>query len=103
MDKSGVIASTCDDLFDAIFFAESFCTTNELNLDAVFGGQMLSVGSNLVAQRLRETSEVEYLDVMRTEIEAHSIRVAPAGNRAGDNDAVEARETPGDLLGIAIL
>jgi len=103
MDESGVISSTCDDLFDAIFLTESLYTTDKLDLGTIFHGEMFGVGTNLIAQGLGEACEVENPDVVPVEIKAHSIRMAPAGNRAGDNDAVEAGETSGYLLGITIL
>ena len=103
MHESGVISSTCDDLFDAIFLAESFCAADKLDLDAVFSGQTFGACSNFVSHRLGEACEVKNLDVVLIEIEAHPVGMAPAGNRAGDNDAVETRETTRDLLGITIL
>ena len=103
MHKSGVISSTCDDLFNAIFFAESFRTTDKLDLNAVFCSEMFGIGTDFVAQRFGKTSEVEYLDVVLVKIEAHSVLVAPAGNRTSDNDAVEAGVTSGNLLGITSL
>jgi len=103
MDKSGVIPSTRDDFLDAVFLAECFCTADKLDLDVVFLRKTLGIGSDFIAQGLGEARKVENLDVVPIEIETHPVGMAPSGNRAGDNDAVEARETSRNLLGITIL
>lgn len=103
MHKSGMISSACNDFFDAIFLAERFCTADKLDFDVVFTSKTLGACSDLVSHRLGEACEVENLDIVLIEIETHPVGMTPARNRAGDNDAVEARETARDLLGIAIL
>ena len=103
MDKSGVIASVRNDLLDAIFLTESFRGADELYLDAFFGGETFGISSNLVAQGLSESWEIEDPNALLREIQAHSVGMTPAGNGTGDNNTVEAGETAGDLFSITIL
>ena len=103
MDESWVIPSACNDFFDTVILAKSFCTADEFDLDAVFFGETLGVGSDFVTQRLGEAREIKDLDVVLIKIEAHPVGMTPAGNCTGYYNAVEARETSGDLLGVTIL
>ena len=98
-----MISTVRDDFLDAIFLAECFCGTDKLNLDVVFLRDTLGVLSNLFAQGFGEVCVVEDSDALPIEIQAHTIGMAPARNRAGDNNTVEAGETACYLFRIAIL
>jgi hypothetical protein len=65
---------------------------NVLDRGAVLGGQRLRVGSDALAQRQRELRVVEDADAARMQKARHALGKACPGQRAGDDEAVVARQ-----------
>jgi hypothetical protein len=85
-----VIAALGEDLLDPVLLAKRPELTDELDLQPGLGGQVLGIGTDLVAQRLGPARIVEQADAAPTEVACHRAGVADVRQRARDHDSVEA-------------
>ena len=98
MHQAGALSALGEDLLDPRLLAEIAMAADKLDLQAGLGGQPLGGRSQLLAQRLGPARVVEQADALGAEPLRHGPSVSDVGQRAGDDDAVEARRHPGDVL-----
>jgi len=59
MDQAGMITPLSDDGLDPVFFTKGLVAADELNLDTGLDGKLLSMVSQLIAQRLCPAGVIE--------------------------------------------
>ena len=101
MDKPWMSAPSAEDVTNAVFFSEIFLS-DKLNLQTVFLGDLLGIVAQLIPEGLGKTRVVEDLNFLEIQKAGHPFGVAESGKSSLDDDAVEAGEHPGYLLGITI-
>ena len=102
VDQTGVVSAFGEDLFDPRFLAERLELADELDLQPRLGGEPLGILAQLFAQRRGPLGIVEDTDLVITEKAAHRFGMADIGQRAGDNDPVEAREDAADVVFVVL-
>ena len=101
MDQAGMITPLSDDGLDPVFFTKGFVAPNELNLDAGLNGKLLSVVSQLIAQRLCPSGVIEQLDLVVTEVTRHGARITDIGKGSGNDNTIEAGKYASDFILVA--
>ena len=102
VDQTRVVSAFGEDLFDPRLLAERLELADELDLQPRLGGEPLGVLPQLLAQRLGPTRIIEQADLVVTEIPAHRLGMTDIGQRAGDDDPVEARQDAADAVLVAL-
>src|SRR5829696_6719911 len=100
--QAGSGAALGEDLLDAVLLAEGTNPSDELDGEAVLLRQSLRVLTDDITQWLGEPGEVEDPDVASVQLSRKRLGVADVGERAHDEDAVEAREHAADAGGVTI-
>ena len=97
MDQAGVISAFTEKLLDTGFLAK-VPAANEFDGQTILGRQALGVLPDLLAQGLGEVGVVEDPEAPLPQFVGHRPGIANLGNRARDDDPVEAGQAAPDLL-----
>ncbi len=101
MNQARLVAALGYNFFYPLFFAEVLLA-DEINLQAVFICQTFGIRPDFLAQRLGPFGVIENADAVLIKIAGHSRRIANAGNRAGKNNSVKARQVAANLGGMTV-
>ena len=101
MDKPWMAAANLEDVTDAVFLSEVFLS-DEFNLQTVFFGHLLGIFAQFIPEGFGEARIIKYPNLLEIQEPGHSLGIAESGKGPLDDDAVEAGENPGYLLGITI-
>src|SRR3990172_9060025 len=93
------IATLLQDGLDPFLLAEVFLG-DVVDGQLVLGGQTLSVGADLIPQRLGELGVVEEADSADPQRFGHRLGVGDVDHAARDDDAVETGQSADDLVGV---
>jgi len=101
MYLAGMITLLGDDGLDPVFFAKGFMAPDELDLDAGLDGKLLSMVSQLIAQRLCPSGVIEQPDIVVTEVTCHGARITDIGKGDGNDDTIEVGKSASDFILVA--
>jgi len=90
-----------DDFLDAAFFAVA-TLAHELDRDAVFFCQPLSILSDLLSQWLSKPRIIENTNIVSVQVRSHSCGIAEAGQRSLDHHTIPAGKHPVNLILISL-
>jgi len=102
VDQAGMVPTLVKNGADALVLAEGARRADELDHQPLLPRQPLRILPDLLAQRLSEARLVEQPDVVCPQVGGHALRIADAGQRARDDDAIIAGHHARDLRSVAI-
>ena len=100
VDQSGMSSPPVQDLLDAVLLADVM-VAEELDGQPVLRGECLGVAADLIAERFGEPGVVEDADLVLEEVARGGLSMADVRERPRDDDPIEARQDPGNLLGMS--
>ena len=101
MDQARMITPLSDDGLDSLFFTKGFVAMDELNLDAGFDSKLLSMVSQVIAQRLCPSGVIVQPDLVVTEVTRHGARTTDIGKGSDNYDTIEAEKYASDFILVA--
>jgi len=101
MHQARMTSSSAQNLLDPVLLAEG-ALSHEFDLDAIFLGDLLGIGADLIAQFLGPLREVKDPYTLITQKSAHAIGMADMRNGTGDYDPVQAGEDTTNLVSMAL-
>lgn len=98
MNQSRVVAPFLQDLLDEILFSRVFGLPEKLNRETILFGDLFSIGSNLLLQRLGPLDIIKDPDLLCVKIGGHSLGITKSGKCALDDNAVIAGKDASNFI-----
>jgi hypothetical protein len=99
MDQPRLISTLGHDLFNS-FFLPKILFPNKFDLQTILLGQTLGMETDFVPQGFRKMGVIENPNPLGSQMATHRIGVTDIGERASDQNTIEARKDPSNLTGV---
>jgi hypothetical protein len=100
MDQPRMISTLGHDLFNSFFLPEVLFP-NKFDLQSTLLGQPLGMETDFIPQGLRKTGVIKNPNALGSQMATHRIGVTDIGERASNQNSIEARKDPSNLTGVS--
>ena len=103
VDQSRTVPPHCQDLLDAVFFAEGLHALDVLDLHPFLVRQLFGASADGIAERQRELlGVIEQADIPAIELGGHRLGICHARQRPLEHQPVEERQDADDLFAMTL-